>query len=80
MLATGHFRRSRMQREMDAEFRFHLDAYSEDLVRSGVPRQEALRRARIEFGGINIGGMLIPLLPSCAACSALVCCFVRCLR
>ena len=46
-------RRSRMEREMDAELRFHIEALTEDLVRSGVPRHEALRRARIEFGGIE---------------------------
>ena len=45
--------RSRMESEMDAELRFHLEAYAEDLVRNGVPRQEALRRARLEFGGIE---------------------------
>jgi macrolide transport system ATP-binding/permease protein len=42
-----------MESEMDAELRFHLESYAEDLIRSGVPRQEALRRARIEFGGIE---------------------------
>ena len=46
-------RRSRMESEMDAELRFHIEAFAEDLARSGVPRQEALRRARIEFGGIE---------------------------
>ncbi len=46
-------RRSRMESEMDAELRFHIEAFAEDLVRSGVPRQEALRRARLEFGGID---------------------------
>src|SRR6266568_4376229 len=46
-------RRSRMEREMDAEMRFHMEAYAEDLMQSGVPRQEALRRARLEFGGIE---------------------------
>lgn len=45
--------RSRMESEMDAELRFHLEAYAEDLVRSGVPRGEAMRRARMEFGGID---------------------------
>ncbi len=38
---------------MDAELRFHIDAYVEDLVQSGVPREEAIRRARIEFGGVD---------------------------
>src|SRR5438105_13628673 len=46
-------RLSRMEREMDAELRFHIEAFSEDLVRNGAPREEALRRARIEFGGIE---------------------------
>ncbi|MGC1637331.1 MAG: ABC transporter permease, partial [Candidatus Acidiferrales bacterium] len=46
-------RRSQMDSEMDAELRFHLEAYAEDLVRSGVPRAEALRRARLEFGGVD---------------------------
>ena len=45
--------RSRMESEMDAELRFHMEAYADDLTRSGVPRQEALRRARLEFGGIE---------------------------
>ena len=45
--------RSRMESEMDAELRFHIEAFAEDLVRNGVPRQEAMRRARIEFGGIE---------------------------
>jgi len=44
-------RRSHMEGEMDAELRFHIEAFAEDLVRGGVPREEALRRARIEFGG-----------------------------
>jgi putative ABC transport system permease protein len=46
-------RRSRMESEMDAELRFHVEAYADDLIRSGVPRPEALRRARLVFGGIE---------------------------
>ncbi|MGA7411000.1 MAG: ABC transporter permease [Bryobacteraceae bacterium] len=46
--------RSRVEAEMDAELRFHIDAYAEDLVRSGVSRNEALRRARVEFGGVEM--------------------------
>jgi putative ABC transport system permease protein len=46
-------RRSRMEREMDAELRFHVEACAEDLMRNGVPRAGALRRARLEFGGIE---------------------------
>jgi hypothetical protein len=42
-----------MEREMEAELRFHIEAFAEDLVRHGVPREKALRRARIEFGGVE---------------------------
>jgi predicted permease len=48
---SATLRRSQMESEMDAELRFHIQTYSEDLVRSGIPRQEALRRATLEFGG-----------------------------
>jgi predicted permease len=46
-------KRERLETDLDAEVRFHIDSYSEDLVRSGVPEAEAMRRARIEFGGIE---------------------------
>src|SRR6266567_4887541 len=46
-------RRSRMENEMDAELRFHIEAYAEDLMRGGVGRAEAMRLAQIEFGGIE---------------------------
>jgi len=42
-----------MEIEMDRELHFHLDAYVEDLVRNGMSHEEALRRARIEFGAID---------------------------
>jgi putative ABC transport system permease protein len=42
-----------MEREMEAELQSHLGAYADDLVRAGVSPGEALRRARIEFGGIE---------------------------
>src|SRR5215467_8976758 len=45
--------RSRMESEMDAELRFHIEAFAEDLSKRGVSREEALRRARIEFGGVE---------------------------
>ncbi len=47
------FRRARMESEMDAELRFHIETFAEDLMRGGVPREEAMRHARIEFGGIE---------------------------
>jgi hypothetical protein len=43
-------RRTRMEREMDAELRFHMEAYGEDLVRGGVKREEAMGR------GWNLAG------------------------
>jgi putative ABC transport system permease protein len=46
-------RRSRMESEMDAELRFHIETYAEDLMSCGVAREEAMRRARLEFGGIE---------------------------
>jgi predicted permease len=47
------FRRSRLENEMDVELRFHIETFADDLVRSGMPRQEAMRQAHIEFGGIE---------------------------
>ena len=38
---------------MTEELRFHIEQYADDMVRSGVPAEEALRRARLEFGGLN---------------------------
>jgi len=38
---------------MDAELRAHIETYTDDLIRSGVSRAEAERRARVEFGGIE---------------------------
>jgi putative ABC transport system permease protein len=46
-------RRTHMESDMDAELRFHVEAFADDLVRGGVSRREAMRRARIEFGGIE---------------------------
>src|SRR5258708_2674161 len=42
--------RRRMEREMEAELRFHLDARVDDLVADGLSRVDADRRARDEFG------------------------------
>jgi predicted permease len=38
---------------MRDEMAFHLDARVDDLVRTGLPRREAERRARMEFGGLE---------------------------
>lgn len=46
-------RRSLMESEMDAELRFHIEARADHLMRGGMTREEAMRRARIEFGGVE---------------------------
>ena len=46
-------RRSAFERDMDEELRFHLDARVDDLVRSGLARDDAVRRARVEFGNLE---------------------------
>jgi predicted permease len=50
-LITAPFRRSRINSEMDDELRSHIQHRADDLERSGLPRHEAERRARIDFGG-----------------------------
>ncbi len=45
------FHRSQMNAEIEDELRSHIQHRADDLERSGLPRGEAERRARIEFGG-----------------------------
>jgi len=45
------FRRDAMEAEMDEELRSHFENQVEKLVASGLPREEATRRARLGFGG-----------------------------
>jgi putative ABC transport system permease protein len=45
------FRRDAMEAEMDEELRSHFENQVEKLVASGMPRNEAVWRARLEFGG-----------------------------
>jgi predicted permease len=47
------FNRGRFEDGMREELRFHMDAYADDLSRSGVPPEEARRRARLEFGAME---------------------------
>jgi len=42
-----------MDREMDDEIALHIELHAEALERQGVPKAEAWRRARAEFGGIQ---------------------------
>jgi len=48
---SAPFRRSRIDREMDDELLAHIGHRADDLERAGLRREEAERRARIEFGG-----------------------------
>ena len=45
------FHRSEISAEMEEELRSHIQHRADDLERSGLPRAQAERRARIEFGG-----------------------------
>lgn len=65
------FRRTRIDEDMDEELRSHIQHRADDLEHGGLPRPEAERRARIEFGGYErskeeirqtLGGHLIESL------------------
>jgi predicted permease len=45
--------RSRMGREVEEEFKFHIDAYVADLIRQGIAPADAQRKARIDLGLAN---------------------------
>ncbi|HMD32979.1 MAG TPA: ABC transporter permease [Candidatus Acidoferrales bacterium] len=47
------FRRESVESEMNDELRFHVDCQTEKYVSSGLSREEAARRARIELGGLE---------------------------
>jgi predicted permease len=44
--------RHRAESDVESELRFHIESYAADLVRSGVEREEALRRAKAELGSV----------------------------
>ena len=44
-------RREAMETELDEELRYHLERQAEKYRESGLPPGEAMRRARIDFGG-----------------------------
>jgi hypothetical protein len=55
-LITGllnSIRYSRLEQEMRDEFAFHLESRVDDLIRQGLTPEEAHRRARLEFGGVE---------------------------
>jgi predicted permease len=45
--------RDRLERELDAELQFHIEREAERHERAGLSRQDALRRARAEFGHLD---------------------------
>src|ERR1700735_2060757 len=47
------FRREAVESELDDELRFHFEQQVEKYVQAGLPRQEARRQARLEFGGAD---------------------------
>jgi putative ABC transport system permease protein len=47
------WRRAQFESDLDDEMRAHIEARTDDLVRSGLARGEAIRRARIEFGCVE---------------------------
>jgi putative ABC transport system permease protein len=48
------FHKSRAESELDKELRFHLERQIADYVAAGTSPEEARRRARLEFGGIDL--------------------------
>jgi len=47
------FTNSAIERDMDVEMRVHLDMLTEEYQRSGLPRDEAQRQARLRFGNVS---------------------------
>ena len=46
-------RRPAAENELDDELRFHIERQTDKYVKSGMSAAEALRRARLEFGGVD---------------------------
>jgi MacB-like protein len=46
-------RTRQLNSEIEDELAFHIDSHAEELMRKGVPGQEALRRARAEVGSVE---------------------------
>lgn len=47
---SGVFHRQRLEQRMDSELACHLELLTQDLIQSGLSREEAARRARIALG------------------------------
>ena len=48
------YHRARTDENIETELQFHIDSYTQQLIETGVPAQEAGRRARIEFGRVDV--------------------------
>ena len=46
--------RSRLEKEMEAEFAYHLESLTADLIRAGQSPAEAGRNARIALGSVPV--------------------------
>src|ERR1051325_8598764 len=46
-------RRRMVERELDEELRFHIQQQTDKLVAAGLSPEEAARRVRLEFGGLD---------------------------
>src|SRR5437016_4196358 len=47
------FQKSRAEKQLDQELRFHLDRQIADHIATGISPEEARRRATLEFGGLE---------------------------
>lgn len=47
------FRRNTLEEELDDELRFHFEQHVRKHIEAGLTNEEALRRARLSFGGID---------------------------
>ena len=46
--------------QVDEELRFHIESYAEDLMRGGMPREQAMRRAKAELGSLAAAKREVP--------------------
>lgn len=47
------FKRDVVESELDDELRFHMERLADSYQREGLPRAEAVRRATLQFGGLD---------------------------
>jgi putative ABC transport system permease protein len=67
------FRKEAVERQLDAELRFHIEQQTSDYIAEGMNPTEARRRAQAEFGGVERvkeGSVSLPM-PRIKACKTL---------